>query len=83
MRRLPPALVVAICLASSLAHADSSIDTHQYWNGTQSVSAFGDYASTATYGQVFTVLTSDTELTSFSFEWRSSIASASTFFISL
>ena len=57
--------MMALVLVAGLAWADT-INTYPDWNQTSSVSAFGA-GITATYGQVFTVPTGATTLSSFSF----------------
>jgi len=61
-------LLCAVCtlFLSVPSYAATIIDTTTSWDGSSSIDPFGE-GNTATYGQTFTVIGSDTQLDSFSF----------------
>lgn len=60
-------LITGMAFLAAAAHAQLTIDTTPFWNGTDNVSPFG-LPYTATYGQTITAPVADPILTSFSFE---------------
>jgi hypothetical protein len=73
MRKMITVPAMLLVLAAGLVHADTLLNTYSSWNGVESFSAFGNQGD-ATYGQTFTVLTSDTTLANFSF-WLQPVGS--------